>query len=144
MPAVRGGMGNHSGAVTGEGKVCVSISPRWIDGSTARMEKIFWRAASGLSAAGFPSRISFTISLAVIVQESSGSASFPSAPISFFGFLPFFACRKKRRAGIAVPWACPESVHKVIIRAEGRQFFQGGAANKDSQGNGIGKDFPHP
>ena len=61
-----------------------------------------------------------------------------------FGVFAVFACGKKSRAGIAVPWVCPESVHKVIIRAEGRQFFQRGAANKDSQGNGFGKDFPHP
>lgn len=143
MPAVRGGMGNHSGAVTGEGKVCASISPRRTDGSTARMEKIFWSAACGLSAAGFPSRISFAISLQVTVQGSCGSSSFPSAPISFL-FCSVSACRKKRRAGIQVPRAHPEAVHEIIIRAEGRQFIQRGAANKNSQGNGVGKDFTYP
>ena len=54
------------------------------------------------------------------------------------------ACRKKRRAGIQVPRAHPEAVHEIIIRAEGRQFIQRGAANKNSQGNGVGKDFTYP
>lgn len=53
------------------------------------MEKILCRAASGLSEAGFPFMISQTMSLVVMVQESSGSISLPSVPMIFFGFFPF-------------------------------------------------------
>ena len=48
------------------------------------------------------------------------------AQIQFFWFFTVSACRKKRRAGIGFPRVCPESVHKVIIRAEWRQLFQRG------------------
>ena len=66
-----------------------SINPSRMEGRTARMEKIFCRGASGLSAPGFPFMISLTISLVVTVDGSSGSISFPSEPIVFLVFCHF-------------------------------------------------------
>ena len=144
MAAVRGGMGNHSGAIAGEGKVLRVNQPKADRRKYGKDGKDFlecgmWIVSGRLSVQDIICDIPAGNRAGVLrfLQFSIGANQ-------FFWFFAVSACRKKRRAGIAVPWVCPESVHKVIIRAEGRQFFQRGAANKDSQGNGIGKDFPHP
>ena len=42
------------------------------------------------------------------------------------------------------PGVQPETVHKVIIRAEGRETFKRGKPTQAGKGNGVGKDIPDP
>ena len=74
------------------------MSPSRMEGRNARREKISWRAASGFPEAGEPLQIRSTVWRAEKIWEGS-SASFPSSPIVFAGFLPFFPAG--RRADLA-------------------------------------------
>ena len=144
MPTVRGGMGNHSGAVPGEGKVLRVNQPKADRRQYGKygkdfLECGFWIVSGRLSVQDIICDIPAGNRAGVLrfLQFSIGANQ-------FFWFFAVSACRKKRRAGIQVPRAHPEAVHEIIIRAEGRQFIQRGAANKNSQGNGVGKDFTYP
>ena len=89
MSPVRGGMGNHGSAITGDGEV-VGIDQSKAQGrEDGKDGKDLLKSHFRIFGGGFPSRILLTISLVVMEEGSSGSVSLPSGPISFFGFLPF-------------------------------------------------------
>ena len=135
MPAVRGGMGNHSGAVAGEGKVPGMNQPRADRWQYSKYGKDFlecgFRIVSG--------RLSVQdIICDIPAGNRAGVLRFLQFSIGanqFFWFFAVSASRKKRRAGVPVPRRCPEAVHEIIIETKRRKFFQRGTANKDSQGN---------
>lgn len=43
-----------------------------------------------------------------------------------------------------IPGVQPEAVHKIIIRAKGREILKRGKATSAGKGNGFGKDIPYP
>ena len=89
MPTVRGGMGNHSGAVPGEGKVLRVNQPKADRRQYGKYGKDFLECGFWIVSGRLSVQDIIYDALAVTVQGPCGSASFPSAPISFFGFLPF-------------------------------------------------------
>ena len=144
MPAVRGGMGKHSSAVPGQGKVFQIDQPKAYRGQYGKNGKDHLECGFGIAGGRLTSH---DIIYDVLSGNRAGGIrlrQFSIGANKFFWFFAVSACRKKRRSGIPSSRAHPEAVYKVVIRAEGRQAIWTGAAGKDSQGNGFGKDIPHP
>ena len=144
MAAVRGGMGDNSSAVPGEGKILGINKPKACGGQHGKdgkdlLEGGFWIIGGRL--AGHD--------IIYDVLSSNGAGIFGLSQFAvwankFLGFFAVFASRKKGRARISIPWGQPETVHKVVLRAKGRKVVGAGAADEDSERNGSGKDFLHP
>ena len=144
MSPVRGGMGNHGSAITGDGEV-VGIDQSKAQGrEDGKDGKDLLKSRFRIFGGGF--------SIQDTVDDIPGSnggrifrfCQFAIRPDFLFWFLAIFAGGEQRGSGITIPWRQPEAVHKIIIGTEGRQFFGGRAADKDGKRNGFWKNFPHP
>lgn len=104
MPAIWGSMGNSSRSIAGDCKISQVDEVEPDGGKDCQERKISWRAASGFFEAEEPLQIRSTVWRAKKISEES-SESFPSLPIVFAGFLPFFPVG--RRADLAYRFRKP-------------------------------------
>ena len=144
MAAVRGGMGDNSSAVPGEGKILGINKPKACGGQHSKDGKDPLECGLGIIGGRLPSHDVIYDVLSGNGAGIFGLSQFPVRANKFLWLFAVFAGRKKGRGGISIPWSQPETVHKVVVRAEGREVIGAGAADEDSEGNGRGKDFLHP
>jgi hypothetical protein len=144
MPAERGGMGGHGGAVTGQGKAGCINQAKPYRREYGKDGKYPLQGCLGIVRGGFSAG-----DTANNVPGGGSAWIFRFFQLAvgaddLFGLLSVFAGREQEGAGIGIPRAKPETVHKIIVRTEGRKFPGGRAADEDGQGNGTGKHVPDP
>lgn len=138
------GMGNHGGTITRQGEVGSVDQTELYGWEDCKDGKDLLQRLLRVLRGGLPVH-----DIAYDIPGGNGTRvfrfmQFPIGTDYLFRLLPVFAGGKQGCSGINVPRSQPETIHKVIVRTEGREFFGGGTANEDGQGNGLGKHIPDP
>lgn len=144
MLAVRGGMRDQCSAIAGEGKV-LRINEAEADGrEDVEEEKDPLESCFGIIRGRHAVHDTGNDVFCGDRGGVIGLNQFAVRADHLFGFLPVFASREEGGTGISIPWPEPEAVHKVIVGAKWRKFFQGRAPNEKGKGNRVWKNLCNP
>lgn len=144
MPAVRGGMRDQCSAVPGEGKGSRINEAKAYGREDGEDEKEPLKSFLGIIRGGSAVH---NIGDDVISGDWGGVLGFNQLAVRsdhLFRLLTIFASGEEGGTGIPIPRPHPEAVHKVIVGAERRKFFQGRASNEDGKGNRVRKNLGNP
>lgn len=137
-------MGDKGGAIAGEGKGGGIDKPGLYGGEDGdegkdRLERGIRVIGSGAAIQDVPDDVISSNGGRILgLNELAIRAD------DLIGLFAIYTGREEEGTGIAIPWTQPETVHKVIVRAKGRQVIRGSAANEEGQGNRVRKDLSDP